>query len=68
MPYLEGRSHLKRESREPGKGYTTPVCQLGGDSFPHSRKALRLQFLDSRYGIPNSVAALLAPLVWKERS
>ena len=66
MLHLEGRSHLKREGRQPC-GWTTPVCQLASDIMTDSRTPLRAQFLSARHGIPNGLAALLAPLVWEGR-
>ena len=67
MQNLEKVSFERRESREPGKGYTAPEMSLGGDTPSSSRNALRQQFLSGRCGVSDSLAALLAPLVWEGR-
>lgn len=66
MARIEGRSHLKRESRPAFVAERLPViCQLGGDDHLDSSKALRVQILSGRHGISDSFAKLLAPLVWE---
>ena len=66
MPHLHGPTDLKRESRPAGTE-RLPECLLGGDTGVDSAKALQVQTLCGRYGVPDNLAALLAPLVWEGR-